>query len=1195
LDSSKAFLEKLLLKLKTGSSRSIHLNALPSRFARLDLYELINIEQSLHLKFIQQLLQKPTLKFQIQVDFKVIQKKSAEELKSAQQLVKTLDSIYYQQQDEFLEHGTKTFAFGFPLLIKRDPKQPTKILKAPLLIWYLDIEKDLHRINSWTLHRNEEHPVIFNELLRTHIEANDGIKMDDLLEALEDAPINEAAILQLCKSILQKLGTESSTFDDELKVLPSTNAASIEKLTQQDPWIRWSGIFGLYKTQKQSIIQDIETMIAQFPEVPQYKPPTFFKNENTSILSALPLDPSQEAILQKTTTHNKIIIQGPPGTGKSQSLTAIITNALYQGKTCLVVCEKKTAMDIIFQKLAEKHLDELCILIDDVNADRKQVVDKVRNSLETRGLLDETFEHYHFEESRQKFEHSKNEVNQQLKHLNHKCFGDYNLINLIARLQKDKETLAYADLKKDIEEIFDSYSYEDFKTIESVLNEAFSLYEILPKAALALKSVDDIHFLQKVAPNPYSDWKLMKEQVGRILDILRLELNDDGAIFNERTKLNEIKISIGALFSSKMKRIKAARKLILSEWNILTEHFNEKKYFQHSFSDIQLIPLFSSIKPNIQSLHLKLDQLISEEIYYQPYYKWRQFILSQPENIQILLTYLSEEVNRNEWQNSFKIYYYSTFIEQYKSKYQLSETLENTLNEVETQTNHLQESLSGKINTIWKERQQYVLNQRTLATIKNLYNYRRNKAFGKINSLRKIIHQDFEIFSTTFPVVMVNPSVCSSIFPLAKDLFDLILFDEASQLRIEDTYPALLRGKTKIISGDKHQMPPSSYFSTQVALFGEEELLENDEIGDEHLAASGSLLDYCMDSDFSATYLDFHYRSQHPALIQFSNEAFYGGRLVPMPTSKPYLPIRYFQVNGVYDAGRTNLMEANALVDYVYSNFKTTEISVGIATFNMNQRNLIWDLLMQRTYDNPLHSSQLEQLISSGLFVKNLENIQGDERDVILISTTFGPDEKGNFRQQFGPITQQKGYQLLNVIITRAKQNLVIFTSIPEINSAQFSNEITEKGNSGKGIFYSYLHYAKAVAEAHEDKRKNVLALVNNYCIEGNYKHEHKNMTLFHQMIYTALVDVFGQNAIQHNYTFGGFVLELCLLRNEVPVVAISTDYLLQTDSTAYKMMQYKRGILKHYGIKTYSIQTLKWFDNWEVEMGRLIGELKNS
>jgi hypothetical protein len=354
LDSSKAFLEKLLLKLKTGSSRSIHLNALPSRFARLDLYELINIEQSLHLKFIQQLLQKPTLKFQIQVDFKVIQKKSAEELKSAQQLVKTLDSIYYQQQDEFLEHGTKTFAFGFPLLIKRDPKQPTKILKAPLLIWYLDIEKDLHRINSWTLHRNEEHPVIFNELLRTHIEANDGIKMDDLLEALEDAPINEAAILQLCKSILQKLGTESSTFDDELKVLPSTNAASIEKLTQQDPWIRWSGIFGLYKTQKQSIIQDIETMIAQFPEVPQYKPPTFFKNENTSILSALPLDPSQEAILQKTTTHDKIIIQGPPGTGKSQSLTAIITNALYQGKTCSSSVRKENRNGYYFPKVGGK-------------------------------------------------------------------------------------------------------------------------------------------------------------------------------------------------------------------------------------------------------------------------------------------------------------------------------------------------------------------------------------------------------------------------------------------------------------------------------------------------------------------------------------------------------------------------------------------------------------------------------------------------------------------------------------------------------------------------------------------------------------------------------------------------------------------------------------------------------------------------
>jgi hypothetical protein len=829
------------------------------------------------------------------------------------------------------------------------------------------------------------------------------------------------------------------------------------------------------------------------------------------------------------------------------------------------------------------------------------VVDKVRHSLDHRDQLDDSFEHYQFEEARQVFEKEKKLINHQLLHLNQKCFGDYNIINLTARLQKDKETLDFILIDTDLKTIDFEWSYDAFKKIEAIIEEGLMHFGTLPHTDFALNMVFDEHFKSEPieAPNPFADWQAMENHTTRILDILEEELLDAGNIFNANTPINQIKITVGALYSKKMRRIKASRALIISEWNILTEYILDRIYFHHSFPEIQNLKLFSSLQPGLETLKQKLVRLISEKKHYEQYYNWRKFLIHQPENIRILLTLLSEKVNRKQWQKSFKIFYFNAFIEHYKTKHELKDSLLTELANIEMQTIYLQDSLSGKIKTIWKNRQQSVLNNRTLATVKNLYNYRRNKAYGKINALRKIIHNDFELFSTIFPVVMVNPSVCSSIFPLTKDIFDLVLFDEASQLRIEDTFPALLRGKTKIISGDKHQMPPTSYFNTQVTIFTDDEPQEDAEVTDDYLAASNSLLDFCMDADYSATFLDFHYRSQHPALIQFSNEAFYGGRLVPMPAAKPNIPIDYFQVNGIYDTNRTNWIEAKALVDYVYATFISAEVSdlpsVGIATFNINQRNLIWDLLMEKTYDNELYSKQLELLISRGLFVKNLENIQGDERDVILISTTFGLDESGQFKQQFGPITQQKGYQLLNVIITRAKRNLVVFTSIPELISSQFIPEIMAKGNSGKSIFYAWLHYAKAIAEQQEDKRKNILELVSTYCVEGHYKHQHKYMALFHQIIYTELVEAFGSEAIQHNYSYGGFILELCVLKNLQPVLAISTDYLLQADETAYKMLLYKQGILTHYGIKTYAIETFKWLDNWTLELKKLMTWVKSN
>jgi len=189
--------------------------------------------------------------------------------------------------------------------------------------------------------------------------------------------------------------------------------------------------------------------------------------------------------------------------------------------------------------------------------------------------------------------------------------------------------------------------------------------------------------------------------------------------------------------------------------------------------------------------------------------------------------------------------------------------------------------------------------------IKMLYNLRKNAKYGKINTLREIIGTDVEFFKKIFPVIMTDPNTCSAVFPLQEGIFDLVIFDEASQLKLEEVLPSMMRGKYKIVSGDIHQMPPSNYFGAEM----DQKETDNEEIDEEtlFLADSESLLDYVnnLNEDVIMSYLDFHYRSKHPKLINFSNAAFYESRLVPMPSKSEYTPIEYYRVDGVYK-GRKN-------------------------------------------------------------------------------------------------------------------------------------------------------------------------------------------------------------------------------------------------------------------------------------------------
>lgn len=299
-----SFLKLLKQKLKTGNRRSIHLNVLPGRYAtRLELAGLNDVNENLAKGFIQVLLNEPKFKFDISFE-KINPNNLTKEQKQKLGLIsKRLNSIIYENTDNYLEHGIKTFGFGYPILIKRDKLDPSKVIKAPILIWSLDIERSKVEASKWTIIREMDFSVSINEVLISHIESDEALKIERLREDfLEDSKIDRQELLEICTNILSQLHPGSSP---SLKsVLEQKLELPIEKIADKDslvsittnvPWIVWSGVFGLYRTQKEGIIKDLDSLINNFEQFSSEQ--LKIEKYQTTSIASVETDPSQQGIL----------------------------------------------------------------------------------------------------------------------------------------------------------------------------------------------------------------------------------------------------------------------------------------------------------------------------------------------------------------------------------------------------------------------------------------------------------------------------------------------------------------------------------------------------------------------------------------------------------------------------------------------------------------------------------------------------------------------------------------------------------------------------------------------------------------------------------------------------------------------------------------------------------------------------------
>ncbi|MBQ3077011.1 MAG: DUF3320 domain-containing protein, partial [Clostridia bacterium] len=329
---------------------------------------------------------------------------------------------------------------------------------------------------------------------------------------------------------------------------------------------------------------------------------------------------------------------------------------------------------------------------------------------------------------------------------------------------------------------------------------------------------------------------------------------------------------------------------------------------------------------------------------------------------------------------------------------------------------------------------------------------------GRGVSLRRIFEQLPTLLPRLVPCLLMSPISAAQYLEPGREPFDLVVFDEASQLPTCKAVGALARGREAVIVGDPKQMPPTSFFATGTS---EEEMSEMEDLE--------SILDDCLALRLPESHLLWHYRSRHESLISFSNSRFYENRLFTFPSvndrqSKVTLRL----VDGVFERGRSrhNRAEAEAVVAELIRRSRDRELSrfsVGVVTFNIPQQHLIDDLLAEACRADPA----LEQWAFGGeepLFIKNLENVQGDERDVILFSIGYGPDEEGKVSMNFGPLNRDGGWRRLNVAVSRARQEMVVFSSMTpdRIN-------LSRTGAEGVAALKAFLEYAAGSRLALDD------------------------------------------------------------------------------------------------------------------------------
>lgn len=441
---------------------------------------------------------------------------------------------------------------------------------------------------------------------------------------------------------------------------------------------------------------------------------------------------------------------------------------------------------------------------------------------------------------------------------------------------------------------------------------------------------------------------------------------------------------------------------------------------------------------------------------------------------------------------------------------------------------------------------------------------------GRAMPIRKLFDSIPNLLPRIAPCMLMSPISVAQYFDATGPKFDLVVFDEASQMPTCEAVGAIARANNMIIVGDPKQMPPTSFFSSSN--------IDEDNIEKEDLE---SILDDCLALSMPSKYLLWHYRSKHESLIAFSNSKYYENKLLTFPSPDDIATkVNYIPVAGYYDRGKTrqNSFEAKAVIDEIKRRLLDpilSKKSIGVVTFSSVQQ-----ILIQNMFDELLRMyPQLETVAIDNpepIFIKNLENVQGDERDVILFSVGYGPDKEGKVSLNFGPLNREGGWRRLNVAVSRARYEMKVYSTL---RADQI--DITRSASEGVAGIKAFLEYA--------EKGRSTLGIKNSGA----------------EIIESGFEKLIAEEIRKHGYEVhtnigcSGYRIDIGIVNKEKPseyilgILCDGNNYNAAKTAKDREITQHE--VLKLLGWTIHKIWSTDWWENAERVMENALGAIRNA
>ncbi len=826
------------------------------------------------------------------------------------------------------------------------------------------------------------------------------------------------------------------------------------------------------------------------------------------------LDYAQENALAEINKQDNIVIYGPPGTGKSQTIVNIISDAMCKGKRVLVVSQKRAALDVVFSRLGK--LNSKAMLIPDPEKEKMSFFERVRTMHAASYASAYADEQAHYK----KVEFDIRKEIDTLQSISDSLFTktpfgltlqemyagsynigkdskDYKLYNKL--VETEIADMNYPELSEDLQLIRDKnlahFYLEHAETVKS--NEMVE--HVLPEVDMhRLKEAKS--FIEKILSRPIVPFDCAKYAYSRYLTAFYLENSA-----TDRSSIKRVaKMITGYEHPSLQKALSvSAFPLMWPLYPFIRHSFNSK--MENVMIDLNVAktvldehaeeyrPLSKVL--DAEGYALAVGGLLNGNSYFlkklgdalDNYVKVRDMNMalnSLSDRVKAVLKFAAansdDEISMREVLD--KILPIRIYHEIVSMDYAVEEFLSKTVtfDSMRQRILHLKQDQRELSRALATSRFSEIYAQyfKTAPDSKDfLYDIQKQRG---LRPLRQMFDFFGEYLLRLFPCWLLSPEVVSTILPLKRDLFDLVVFDEASQIFIENALPAMYRGTKVVIAGDSKQLRPTAGFVKKY--FGNGMQDSSFDLSTQAALEVESLLDLAT-ARYYPVHLTYHYRSKYAELIDFSNAAFYENKLQIAPnTERDFAspPIERIKVKGAWQ-NRHNHEEALAVVKIVKNilSHRGENESIGIVTFNMEQKEYIEDMLDAEADRSQLFRRQLfaeRNRIVDGenvsLFVKNLENVQGEERDVIIFSVGYARNDYDRVVAQFGSLSMEGGENRLNVAVTRAKKKVYVVTSIePEELD---KNETTK--NAGPKLLKKYLSYARAVSSGNRAEVKDILA-----------------------------------------------------------------------------------------------------------------------